>query len=87
MAETRYVVISLTGPGVGEIEASHRLFDILNHREGLGWEAGLTLGRTDFLIYRDVDSEAEFESELRRLRETLGGDDYARETDESGQPI
>lgn len=87
MKETRYVVISLTGPGVGEVEASHRLFDILNHRDGLGWEAGLTLGRTDFLIYRDVDSDDEFQTELSRLREVLGGEDYARETNDRGQPI
>ena len=85
--ETRYVVISLTGPGVGEVEASHLLFDILNHREGLGWEAGLTLGRTEFLLYRDVDSDQEFETELKRLRATLGGEEYAREADPNGQPI
>lgn len=87
MAEIRYVAISLTGPGIGEVEGSRRLFDILNHRDGLGWEAALTLSRTEFLIYRDVESDEEFKTELKRLHSKLGGEDYARETDASGHPI
>ena len=86
--ERRYVRISLDAMGVDVTEALKRLVAILNKRDpGLGWEFGTRLGgpeARDFVVYREVEDEGEFEGQLHMLRELVGGGTYAHETDANG---
>jgi hypothetical protein len=87
--ETRYVRVSVDARGLGIVAALNRLVTILNKEApGLGWDFATTFGDVtafDYLIYRDVELEDEFASELDRLRDFLGGSEYAREADVYGR--
>jgi hypothetical protein len=56
--------------------------DILNQDEshgGLGWGAGASIAGDPIQVFRDFDTDEEFQAVLARLQERVGGKKFAKE--------
>ncbi len=79
----RYVEVSFDGlpEGGGALERADAIYDITNNNEaagGLGWEPGF-LANDPITIYRVASDDGEFEAALAKLRDRVGGEQYANE--------
>ncbi len=81
MGERRSVHVSFDGPGIGNREEEGLRNRILDKGEnGLGWDIAQT---QPLIVYRDVESDAEFQSALSELQQLVGGAEYASEDEQA----